>query len=247
MRVLLRGIATRDTRYLFENEDDPKRLGFDPTDPRVTLVGGAGIDPDLYRPIPLPPLPPLRVAVVARMLWSKGVDLAVEAVRLARERGAAVELSLFGVPDPSNPKSIPEDTLRSWNMEPGITWDGATQDVSQVWRENHVCLLPSRGGEGLPRTLLEGAACGRAIVTTDVPGCRTLVRDGLEGRVVPVNDAPALADALVALASDPETVIRMGAAARTRVLTGFTERDVMETVKGLYLSLFDPAEPAARR
>jgi glycosyltransferase involved in cell wall biosynthesis len=247
MRLLLRGIATRDTRYLFENEDDPKRLGFDPTDPRVTLVGGAGIDPDLYRPLPLPPLPPLRVAVVARMLWSKGIDLAVEAVRLARERGAGVELSLFGVPDPSNPKSIPEDTLRSWNMEPGITWDGATQDVSRVWRENHVCLLPSRGGEGLPRTLLEGAACGRALVTTDVPGCRTLVRDGLEGRVVPVNDAPALADALVALATDPETVIRMGAAARTRVLSGFTERDVMETVKGLYLSLFDPTEPAARR
>ena len=94
--------------------------------------------------------------------------------------------------------------------------------------------LASRGGEGLPRTLLEAGACGRAIVTTDVPGCRTLVRDGIEGLVVRPADVPALTAAFVRLAAAPELVARMGEAARNRVLDGFTERDVMETVKQLY-------------
>jgi glycosyltransferase involved in cell wall biosynthesis len=106
-----------------------------------------------------------------------------------------------------------------------------------VWREHHVCCLPSRGGEGLPRTLLEGAACGRAMVTTDVPGCRAFVRDGVEGLLVPPNDPGALADAFVRLAADAALVARLGAAARARVLDGFTERAVMDAVKALYVDM----------
>jgi glycosyltransferase involved in cell wall biosynthesis len=234
LRLLIRGLETKRTAYLFENPDDAKLLGLDPLSAHVTIVGGAGIDPAHFAPSPLPPQPPLRVAVVARMLWSKGIDVAVEAVRLARQRGAAVELSLYGAPDPSNPKAIPEATLKAWDGEPGIAWHGPTADAASVWAGHHVCCLPSRGGEGLPRTLLEGAACGRAILTTDVPGCRTLVRDGVEGRLVAPDDADALADAFVDLAGDPALVAGMGEAARARVLDGFTERDVMEAVKRLY-------------
>jgi glycosyltransferase involved in cell wall biosynthesis len=237
VRLLVRGLETGQTRYVFENTDDPKLLGLDPAGERVTILGGAGIDPDLLKPAPLPHQPPLRVAVVARMLWSKGIDVAVEAVRAARAEGAPVELSLYGAPDPSNPKAIPEKTLKAWSAEPGIAWYGATRDVAAVWREHHVACLPSRGGEGLPRTLLEAAACGRAIVTTDVPGCRTLVRDGIEGHLVPADDAARLAEALVALSREPDLVARMGEAARARVLDGFTERDVIESVKQLYRSI----------
>jgi glycosyltransferase involved in cell wall biosynthesis len=237
IRALVRGIETKRTHYLFENPDDAALLGLDPGDARVTTLGGAGVDKDLLRPEPLPPQPPLKVAVVARMLWSKGIDLAAEAARIARRRGAPVELSLYGAPDPSNPKAIPEDTLRAWSAEPGIAWHGRTQDVASVWREHHICCLPSRGGEGLPRTLLEGAACGRPLVTTDVPGCRTLVRDGVEGFVVPPNDAAALADAFVRLAADAALVARMGDAARARILGGFTARDVMEAVKRVYATM----------
>lgn len=234
VRTLVRGLETRDTHYLFENADDPRLLGLDPREARVTLVGGAGIDPEILRPESQPTQPPLRVAVVARMLWSKGIDIAVEAVRDARAQGAPVEISLYGAPDPSNPRAIPEETLRAWDREPGIGWQGPTSDVAAVWRAHHVCCLPSRGGEGLPRTLLEAAACGRAVVTTDVPGCRTLVRDGLEGRIVPPNDASSLAHVLAALSSEPATVARMGEAARARILDGFTERDVMTAVQNLY-------------
>src|SRR3954468_24466128 len=242
VRLLVRGLETKETHYLFENADDPRLLGLDPADAaRVTIVGGAGVDPELFRPQPLPPQPPLKVAVIARMLWSKGIDVAVEAARLARSRGAAVELSLFGAPDASNPKCIPEQTLRDWNERPGIAWHGRTGDAARVWRDHHVCCLPSRGGEGLPRTLLEGAACGRALLTTDVPGCRALVRDGVEGLVVPPNDAEALAAALAALAADPALVARTGQAARARILEGFTERAVMDAVKRIYAAMLDPA------
>jgi glycosyltransferase involved in cell wall biosynthesis len=243
VRALMRGpLETAQTRFLFENPDDPRLLGLDPDDAgRVTILGGAGVDPDLFTPAPLPPQPPLRVAVVARMLWSKGIDLAVEAVRRARARGVPVELSLYGAPDPSNPKAVPEETLRTWSGEPGIAWHGPTGDAAGVWRAHHVCCLPSRGGEGLPRTLLEGAACGRALVTTDVPGCRALVRDGIEGLVVPPDDAKALADAFVRLAAGPALVARMGEAARARILDGFTERDVMERVKRLYAGMLAEA------
>ncbi|HEV7872732.1 MAG TPA: glycosyltransferase family 4 protein [Enterovirga sp.] len=239
IRFLLRGVLeSRNTHYLFENKDDPRLLGLDPADAsRVTIIGGAGVDPDRITAQPMPPAPPLRIAVVARMLWSKGIDNVVEAVRQARAGGAPIELSLYGAPDPSNRRAIPEAKLRAWSSEPGIAWHGPTSDVAAVWRQHHVCCLASRGGEGLPRTLLEGAAAGRAIVTTDVPGCRRLVRDGVEGLIVPPNDPAALAQAFTDLAKHPERVARFGEGARARVLDGFTERAVMDQVKALYRTI----------
>ncbi|MFT0891785.1 glycosyltransferase family 4 protein [Pseudochelatococcus sp. G4_1912] len=235
LRVFLDG---KRTRYLFENEDDARSLGLDPNDrTKVALAGGAGVDLNEYPLTPLPAQETLKIAVVARMLWSKGIDTAVEALGLARAKGALVTLSLYGAPDPSNPKAVPEITLQQWNELPGISWHGATRDVPAVWRAHDVACLPSRGGEGLPRTLLEAGACGRAIVTTNVPGCRRLVRDGVEGLIVPPNDAQALAEAFVSLAENHARVAQMGAAARKRIESEFTERHVMDTVKGLYADL----------
>ncbi|CAO4170224.1 glycosyltransferase family 4 protein [Methylorubrum populi] len=241
LKGLIRGpLASRQTRFLFENPDDARALGLDPSDTAVTLVGGAGVDPESFSPRPLPPAPPLKVAIVARMLWSKGIDVAVEAVRRARAGGAAVELSLYGAPDPSNRRAIPEATLRDWSRD-GIAWHGPTRDVAGIFAAHHVGALPSRGGEGLPRTLLEAASCGRAILTSDVPGCRDLVRDGIEGLLVPPGDVAALAAALTRLAADPALVARMGEAARARILEGgYTEAAVAATVAGLYAELLAP-------
>lgn len=238
-RFWLRGVIDGPrVRFLFENPDDPVMLGLDPQDAsKVAIIGGAGVDPLLLLPQPMPPAPPLKAAIVARMLWSKGVDLAVEAVRLARAEGARVELTIHGAPDPSNPKAIPEATLKEWTARPGIAWAGPTRDIESVWRKHHLCILPSRGGEGLPRTLLEAAACARPLLTTAVPGCRSFVRDGQDGMVVPPDDAPALAQALVVLAGAPGLAERMGANARARLLDGHTERDVMEAVKTLYTDM----------
>ncbi|EIZ82817.1 group 1 glycosyl transferase [Methylobacterium sp. GXF4] len=240
LRALIRGpLASGRTRFLFENPDDALALGLDPSEHSVTVIGGAGVDGDAFAPQPLPPMPPLKVAVVARMLWSKGIDVAVEATRLARGRGAAVELALFGAPDPSNRRSIDAATLRDWSRD-GVAWHGPTEDVAAVWANQHVACLPSRGGEGLPRSLLEAAACGRALVTTDVPGCRSLVRDGIEGLLVPPGDAPALADALVRLSGEPALVAGLGAAARTRIAAGgFTESAVTDQVCAVWRALLD--------
>jgi glycosyltransferase involved in cell wall biosynthesis len=240
LRALIRGpLASGRTRFLFENPDDARALGLDPLEQSVTVVGGAGVDPVAFAPTPLPPMPPLRVAVVARMLWSKGIDVAVEAVRLARSQGAPVELALYGAPDSSNRRAIAEATLRDWSRD-GVTWHGPTADIPAVWAAHHVACLPSRGGEGLPRTLLEAAACGRALVASDVPGCRSLVRDGVEGLLVPQDDAPALASALVRLSGDPARVAGFGAAARARIETGgFTEAAVTDSVRALWHDLLE--------
>ena len=229
-------------RYLFENSDDPVTLGLDPGDAaKVAYVGGAGVDPISLMPEPMPPQPPLKVAVVARMLWSKGIDLAVEAVTLARASGANVTLTLHGAPDPSNPKAVPLETLQEWGSRPGVTYAGPTRNVDGVWATHHVCCLTSRGGEGLPRTLLEGAACGRALLTTHVPGCRSFVRDGIDGYVVTADNAQAtikaLSKALIAFSRSPMLVEQMGISARARLLDGHTERDVMDAVKTLYASM----------
>ena len=240
LRALIRGpLASKRTRFLFENPDDARALGLDPLEQSVTVVGGAGVDPVAFTPSPPPAMPPLRVAVIARMLWSKGIDVALEAVRLARAQGAPVELALYGAPDPSNRRAIAEATLRAWSRD-GVMWHGPTADVSAVWAGHHVACLPSRGGEGLPRTLLEAAACGRALVTSNVPGCRSLVRDGIEGLLVPPDDAPALARVLVRLSGDPALVAALGTAARARIEAGgFTEVAVTDSVRAVWRELLD--------
>jgi glycosyltransferase involved in cell wall biosynthesis len=244
-RALLRGyiravVDGRQARFLFENRSDPALLGLDPDDAaKVAIVGGAGVDPDVFAPRPPPGGGAFRIAVIARMLWSKGPDTAVEAVRAARAAGADVELSLYGAPDPMNPKSVEEAALRAWAAEPGIVWRGRIDqsEVPAVWAEHHAAVLPSRGGEGLPRTLLEAAACGRALLTTDVPGCRDFARDGVEGMLSPPGDAARLAENILRLAGDRGLAARMGEAARARVLAGHTEQAVGAAVVRLYRAM----------
>ncbi len=129
--------------------------------------------------------------------------------------------------------------MREWAALPGISWHGRVkqEDVVEIWASHHAAVLPSRGGEGLPRTLLEAAACGRAILTTDVPGCRDLVRGGVEGLLVAPGDVEALARAIVALAREPSWVETFGAAARDRILIGYTEQAVGRTVAYLHRTM----------
>jgi glycosyltransferase involved in cell wall biosynthesis len=232
--VVGRWLNGPDTRYLFENTDDPREFGLDPAKPPVTIVPGAGVDPTEFAPAAEPLAPPVKVAVVARMIAPKGIAEAVAAVRRARALGAAVELHLYGAPDPSNRRSCTEAELRQWSAEPGIAWHGQTRDVARVWRENHVAMLLTWYREGVPRSLIEAAACGRPIVTTDAPGCRDLVRDRREGFLVPLRDSEAAAHALVELCRDADLRQRLGQAARARFLERFTEDIVRQAVGRVY-------------
>jgi glycosyltransferase involved in cell wall biosynthesis len=243
--VLARWLRRPGTRYLFENTDDPREFGLGEGAP-VTIVPGAGVDPAEFPPSPEPAAPPMRVAVVARMIWPKGIAEAVAAVRGARALGADVELDLYGEPDPSNRRTCTEAELRAL-AEPGIRWQGRTDDLARVWREHHVALLLTYYREGVPRSLIEAAAAGRPIVTTDVPGCRDVARDGAEGLLVPPHDVEGAARALVRLAGDAALRARLGAAAHARFEERFTEAAVRRTVGELYDSFgLDKAQPGAQ-
>ena len=231
MRSLLSG---RRVAYLFENREDPISLGLNPEDPRILLVKGAGIDPERERVQPFPDGPTLKVALVARMIYSKGIEIAVRAVEQSRLAKTDVSLTLVGAPDLANPRSLTPEALEDLAKKPGVTWIGHSQNVQDVWRDHHVVCVPSLGGEGLPRSLLEGAAAGRPIVTTQTPGCAMFVRDGIEGFLVPPGDAGAIAEAFSALARDRALVHRMGAAARSRVLDGFTSDVVALSIVAFY-------------
>jgi glycosyltransferase involved in cell wall biosynthesis len=251
--ALVRAVVCWIIRYLlkspgticvFENAEDPREFGLHPSDSKVVLVGGAGVDPAVFQFEPEPLAPPVKVALLSRMIKPKGIAEAVAAVRLARELGAMVELHLFGAPDPSNRTSYAEADLRRWAAEPGIHWHGATDDVARVHREHHIAMLLSVR-EGLPKSLVEAAAAGRPIVATDVPGCREVVRQGREGYLVPFGDIDAAAQALVELAGDPALRMRLGTAANARFQERFTVAAVKAVFSDLYGSLIG-REPGPR-
>ncbi len=240
-RLLLRAISGAPGLVVFfENRDDPPELGFSLADGRLVFLGGAGVDPAAFPPQPPPPSPPVRLAVVARMLRSKGVAEAVEAATLARARGLDVTLDLWGSPDPGNRNTFSEADLHAWSRRDGVRWRGATRDVAGVWRDSHVALLLSHR-EGLPRSLVEAAASARPIIATDVPGCRAVVDDGVEGLLAPLGDIEAAARAIERLARDPDLRASIGAAARRRFEAEFTIDRVAAKVLAAYARA-----PAAR-
>lgn len=234
--------------HLFvENPDDRARLGEIGAFPeeRVTILGGAGVDPVHFTATPLPGLNPARVGFVGRMVWTKGVDLLVAAFDRMAAEGHPFKLELCGTPDPENPRAVPDETLADWNARANLSWKGRVEDIAGFWKNTDICVVPSRGGEGLPRALLEAAACGRPIITTDVPGCRYFVRDGVEGLIVPPDDAQALTDALRRLILDRSAARRMGQAARERLLSGFTEDHVRTAIRDKYAELLGIASAPA--
>lgn len=236
--VAMRAILFRPRLGLFfENRDDAAEFGLAMDDPRLTLLGGAGVDGEAFPARPDPGGSPVRFGLVARMLRSKGGPLAIEAIRRARAEGADVQLDLFGAIDPANADSMTEAELRAVSAEPGIVWHGRVDDLPAVWRDVHVALLPTSYREGLPRALIEAAASGRPIITTDSPGCREIALDGRSGILVATGDVAATAAAIGRLARDEALRQAMGAASRAHFETRFTaaivERDAVRAYRAL--------------
>lgn len=238
--VWLRLILRRPNTWLIlQNYDDIAMLitGGVAASARVLLVRGSGVDLAHFQAMPEPEGIPV-FAVVSRMLRDKGIREVVLAARLLVRGGVAARVLLVGGPDPDNPTSLSEADLAAWHAEGCIEWLGPQRDIRAVWRDAHVCVLPSYR-EGLPKALLEAAACGRPIITTDVPGCRAVVDDGVEGRVVPQGDWRSLARAMAELAGSPELRRRMGTAARRRAEADFGEARIVAEVMALYDRILD--------
>ncbi len=234
---VMRGVMRRQGSWLLvENPEDLAFLeaGGVVPDGRVTMLGGAGIDPEAF-PMQPPRLRALPVAAyVARMIRPKGVDVLMAAADLLSQRGVPLGIELYGDTDDGNPEAIASASIESWAQGEHRRYMGFTRDVAAVWRRADIFVLPARSREGMPRALLEAASSGRAAVVSDVPGCRHFVRDGIEGLVVPPGDAVALADALQRLALDADLRLRLGAAARAKVLAGYTEAHVQDGIEQAY-------------
>jgi glycosyltransferase involved in cell wall biosynthesis len=223
---------------LVQNEDDRAALmALGVANSRIALIPGSGVDVTRLRPLPEPD-GPLTAAFVGRLLDDKGIRVLVAAHRLLRGRGLNARLLIAGTPDPANPASVAQAEAASWNEEPGIAWLGHVSDISGLWARAHIAVLPSRR-EGLPLSLLEAAACGRAMVATDVPGCRVIVLAGETGLLVPVDDPPALADAMERLLRAPQLRAQFAAAARRLVVERFSADVIGRQIVTLYRDLLD--------
>ncbi len=249
LAIIRRVIAQPESWLLVENPEDLTFLEQGGVAPghRVTMLGGAGIDPAAFPgansgasssshaagdAVPV-------AAFVGRMIRSKGVGVLMEAARLLKARNVPLVIELYGETDDGNPEAIANDTLNSWSDGQRTRYMGFTRDVAAVWRRADIFVLPALSREGMPRALLEAAASGRPIVVTDVPGCRHFVQDGVEGFIVPPSDPNALAAVLERLAHNPALRAQLGSAARAKVLAGYTETHVEAGIEAAYRAMVE--------
>ncbi len=237
-RLLLRlGLERRRAVGLVQTPDDREALAGLGVKPEcIALIPGAGIDADRLRPIPEPD-GPVTVAFAGRMAVDQGVRTLIEAQRILRASGIQSELLLAGTPDPADLTGIPQIEVAGWGRESGVTWLGHVADIATVWRRAHIAVLPSRGGEGVPKSLLEAAAFGRPLIATDVAGCREIVIHEKTGLLVPVDDPQALASAILRLVRSSPQRVRFGVAARRLVDERFAADLVGQATVALYQRL----------
>lgn len=207
---------------------------------RATLIEGVGVDTEHYRPLPEPE-GVLTVLLAGRLLWDKGVGEFVEAARQLKAKMEA-RFILVGENDAGNPANIEKSVLEGWVKEGVLEWWGWQSDMRAVFAACHVVALPSYG-EGIPTVLLEAAACGRAIIATDVSGCRDVVRNEVNGLLVPVKESQPLADALERLLSDASLRYKMGTAGRALMEERFSDKHINEQTIQLYQQVRTHSNP----
>jgi glycosyltransferase involved in cell wall biosynthesis len=242
--VLFCLLNLRNSRVIVQNNNDfdvlTKVIGIASRD--VRLIRGAGVDLRLYGGQQLAAGPPL-VVLIARMLWDKGVGDFVRAAIRLRSAGILARFVLVGAPDSENPTSVSECQLRTWHDNGNIEWWGYRADIPTVLSMASISCLPTFYGEGVPKALIEAMASSRAIVTSDIPGCRELVTDGLNGILVAPRDVDALSAALKVLILNPKRCRQMGMAGRKIVEQSLSLDRVLKETLALYAELV-PAKEA---
>lgn len=242
VRSLLRlALGGKGARLILQNPDDVRlfqQAGL-VDDTTIRLIPGSGVDCSRFAPTDSNLRQPgarMRVVLPARLLWDKGLAEFIDAARQLKAANKPIDLLLAGDPDPGNPAAVPEATVQQWVRDGLVEWLGHVDDMPALFRSVDVVTLPSYR-EGLPKGLIEAGASGLPLVTTDVPGCREVVTNNVDGLLVPVKNANALAGALARLCDDPPLRARLGAAARTKALTEFDERIVIERTVSVYREL----------
>lgn len=229
---------------IVQNPDDAEllvRAGVDTK--RLALIRGAGVDVGQFAPAAEPPAGPPVVILVARMLWDKGPGDLVEAAKRLHAAGVKARIVLVGDTDAGNPGTIPEETLRAWHGHDGVEWWGSSNDVAGCYRRAHIACLPSVYGEGIPKSLLEAVASGLPVVTTDMPGCREVVIDGVNGILIPPRDITALTEALGKLIADADLRQAMGQQGRLRAEREFASTIVIDQSLAVYRAALAKSVP----
>jgi glycosyltransferase involved in cell wall biosynthesis len=228
-------LQAASVRVIFQNEDDRSffvRSGLVAPE-KTRLIAGSGVDLNAFAAVDPPQSETIRIVLPARMLVDKGVLEFAEAAAILRQRQLPVECLLAGGLDPANPAALSLQDLERLQGDGSVRWLGHVKDMVELLRNAHIVCLPSYR-EGLPKALIEACAAARAIVTTDVPGCRDVVENGVNGFVVPARNGRALAEALAQLALDPELCKRMGQAGRERAGRLFDIKSVIAQTLSLY-------------
>ena len=245
-RALRWSLALPHSRVVFQNEEDARELtsaGIVRHE-QIRIIRGVGVDTDKFSPPPTSqdqnhiPL----VVLAGRMLWDKGIGEFVEAARLLKVSGIQAQCVLVGMVDMENPAAISETQLRTWQTDGLVEWWGHREDMPNVLASAQLVVLPSYR-EGLPKVLLEAAACGRPLVATDVPGCREVVQDGVNGILVPPKDPASLCEAIARLLQDPGLRARMGARGREIVVKEFSVGRISRETLNLYDELLESSDP----
>lgn len=244
--ILVRRVVTRLYRWalgkpnlyaIFQNPDDRDTLieakSISPE--KTVLVRGSGVDLSRYRMSPELTGTPV-ITLAARLLRDKGIMDFVDAARLLRRRGLLANFKLVGDVDLGNPTSFNSDELEQWRSEGVVECLGYRDDIAHIFESSHVVVLPSYR-EGLPKVLLEAAACGRAVITTNVPGCRDAIEPGVTGLLVPVRNHRALADAIQTLVEDAELRQRLGKAGRELAEREFAIEKIVQQHLDIYHAL----------
>jgi len=201
------------------------------------LIKGSGADLSVYTFKPENQTLPLKVVMACRLLKEKGVYQYIEAARLVKKCHSDVEFLLVGTPDLENPNTVKQTEIEQWVNEGAINYLGHSNDIPGVFSDCNIVCLPSFYGEGVPKVLIEAAACGRAIVTTDNPGCRDAVIEGKTGLTVPVRDSVKLAEALSKLVTDTKLRLEMGKNARSFAEQEFDVDSVVHKHIEIYTNL----------
>jgi len=203
---------------------------------RARLIPGSGVDLQAYPVLP-EPAGKLVVTMAARLLRDKGVVEFVEAAHLLHERGVDCEFRLIGEADPCNPSTVTEAELGQWRDAGHVRLLGYRKDIAHQYAQSHVVCLPSYYGEGLPKCLIEAASCGRAVVTTEVPGCRDAIEPDVSGLLVTPRDARALADAIQRLIECPQMRRQMALEGRRLAESKFAIEKIVAAHMGIYREL----------
>lgn len=234
--VMRLSVRANNARIVLQNRDDKnlayERMGIPHT--HLRLIAGSGVDTNHFNFSPEPSEHPFKFLILARLLYIKGVQIAVAAHKILREQGFEQELIICGERDTGNPSAIPANIIAQWSKIPGIKLNGQVEDVRSQISSSHVVVHPALGGEGLPKALLEAAGSARALIASDVSGNREIVIPGETGLLVPPDNPEALAGAMRRTMEQPAERRRWANAARAKAEAEFSLPQVLDQHAALY-------------